>query len=87
MKHIFDYIQRFKFKDAFAVFLIWRMLDILSKDPTLRDLLIVLITLIVKHFYDSNVGSSKKDETISTLANNQQTNQTPTVQNAETVKP
>lgn len=84
MKTLFDYIKNFAFKNFFALLLVPYMLWMVKEDPTLKDLLIVLITLIIKHFFDSNTGSQKKDETISTLANNQQAGNT-TVQNAETV--
>lgn len=65
MKQFFDYIKAFAFKNLFAIFITWQLLDLLRNSPELRDLIIVLLTLIVKHFYDSNTGSAAKDATIS----------------------
>jgi len=65
MKHFFDYIKGFAFKNLFAIFLAWQLLRLLEIKPDLRDIIVILLTLIVKHFYDSNTTSVKKDETIS----------------------
>ena len=70
MKSIFDYIKSFAFKNLFAIFLTWQLLDILRRSPELRDLIIVLLTLVVKHFFDSNTGSVAKDITISKALDN-----------------
>ena len=65
MKAFFDYIKGFAFKNVFALFLAWQLLRLLEIKPDLRDIIVILLTLIVKHFYDSNTTSAKKDETIS----------------------
>lgn len=65
MKPVLDYIKEFEFKNIFAFLLMYKMLDMLSKYPELRDLLIVLITLVVKHYYDSNTQSLAQNKTVS----------------------
>lgn len=72
MKQVFDYLKCFPFKNAFAVFLIWKLFDILQFVPALHDSCIVLLTLIVKYFYDTSMASGKKDETISKALDNAQ---------------
>lgn len=65
MKPFFEYIEKFSFKNIFALLLCYKMLDLLDEKSSLRDILIVLLTLIIKHYYDSNTGAVKRDETIS----------------------
>lgn len=65
MKSITDYVKSFPFKNVFAVFLVYELLELLKGTPSLHDSCIVLLTLVVKYFYDTSSASSKKDETIS----------------------
>lgn len=61
------------------------MLDLLDEKSSLRDILIVLLTLIIKHYFDSNTGAVKRDEVISQALTQAQGKVSPTVENAETV--
>ncbi|MDB5032247.1 hypothetical protein [Mucilaginibacter sp.] len=65
MKQFFDYLKGFPFKNLLAVFLLWELINLLKTTPQLHDSCIVLLTLVVKYFYDTSNSSSKKDETIS----------------------
>lgn len=78
MKTILDYIYKFAFKNAFAVFLVYYLFKILLTVASLHDSCVVLLTLIVKFFFDTSNASAKKDETISNaLTAAQQTPATP----------
>lgn len=72
MKAIFEYIKCFQFKNILAIFLLYQLFNLLASVPSLHDSCIVLLTLIVKYFYDTGVASSKKDETISKALDNAQ---------------
>lgn len=65
MKAFFDYIRLFAFKNFNAVVLELSLLYVLVTVPAMHDAVLVLLTLIVKYFYDSSNSSAKKDETIS----------------------
>lgn len=65
MKEILDYIKCFQFKNFLAAPLIYGLIYLAINVPSLHDSCIVLVTLIVKYFYDNSNSSSKKDETIS----------------------
>lgn len=65
MKDLFDYIKSFQFKNFLAAPLIYGLIYLAINVPSLHDSCIVLVTLIVKYFYDNSNSSSKKDETIS----------------------
>lgn len=85
MKSLFDYIKSFPFKNVLAMPLIWYLLHIMEMEPSLHDSCIVLLTLVVKYFYDSSNSSAAKDATISkALTVAQNTPGTPTV-NADSV--
>ncbi|MDB5288593.1 MAG: hypothetical protein JWR05_3542 [Mucilaginibacter sp.] len=75
MKPLFDYLKYFQFKNLLAVFLIYYLVELLKNTPALHDSCIVLLTLVVKYYYDASTGSTKKDETISKALDNAQ--QTP----------
>lgn len=85
MKPFFDYIEKFHFKNLFALLLCYKMLDLLDAKSSLRDILIVLLTLIIKHYFDSNTGAVKRDETISKALDSAQAKTASTVENADTV--
>jgi len=91
MKAFFDYIKAFAFKNFFAFCLTGGLLYILLVSPQLRDLTIVLLTLVVKHYFDSNTGSMAKDITISKALDQAQqlpaagASNPPMVGNADTV--
>ncbi len=65
MKEFFDYVKCFPFKNFLALPLITGLLYVMITVPALHDSCIVLLTLVVKYFYDNSNSSSKKDETIS----------------------
>ncbi len=65
MKALFDYIQKFPFKNFLALPLIYGLFWVMANYPALHDSCIVLLTLVVKYYYDTSTASSKKDETIS----------------------
>lgn len=65
MKQFFDYVRSFAFKNLNAVILEVMLTYVLVNVPALHDACVVLLTLIVKYFYDSSTASAKKDETIS----------------------
>lgn len=56
------------FKNFLAVFVLAIMFYLLQTRPELRDSMFVLITLVIKHYFDSNTESHKKDTTISDMA-------------------
>ena len=85
MKSLFDYIEKFQFKNLFALLLCYKMLSLLDEKSSLRDILIVLITLIIKQYFDSNTGAVKRDETINQALSQAQGKVAPAVENAETV--
>lgn len=88
MKPLFDYIQKFTFKNFLAIPLIVGLLWLMANVPSLHDSCVVLLTLVVKYYYDSSNSSTVKDATISQALNMAQ--QLPavgngTVQNADVV--
>lgn len=68
MKTIFDYIHKFKFKNFLALVTLPALLYMLYTETTLRDLLIVLVTLLFRYYWDSSTGTEKKDDTINNMA-------------------
>lgn len=64
MKQFFDYIYSFQFKNFLAIPLITGLLYLMATVPALHDSCVVLLTLVVKYFYDTSNQSAKKDETI-----------------------
>jgi len=69
MKDFFEYIKCFAFKNFLAIPLIVGLLWLMANVPALHDSCVVLLTLIVKYYYDSSNQSAKKDETISNALN------------------
>lgn len=65
MKPLFDYIHSFQFKNFFALPLTFGLLYLMENVPALHDSCLVLLTLVVKYYYDTGTASAKKDETIS----------------------
>jgi hypothetical protein len=57
------------FKNFQSIFLISLIFMMLYFKPDLRDAMIISLTLILKHYYDTNTSNSKKDETIASMAN------------------
>lgn len=64
------------FKNFLAVLVLLVMFGLLYVRTDLRDSMFVLITLVIKHYFDSTTGSQKKDDTINSMANNQNSNET-----------
>lgn len=90
MKSIFDYIHSFPFKNFLALPLICGLLWLMANVPALHDSCVVLLTLVVKYYYDSNTNSAAKDLTISKALDNAQQlpavgSATPNVGKAENV--
>ncbi len=91
MKLVLDYIRVFPFKNFLAIPLIAGLLYLMVHVPSLHDSTVVLLTLIVKYYYDSTTNSSAKDATISRALDQAQqlpavgTAASPTVQNASNV--
>lgn len=65
MTAIFDYIKCFAFKNFFAFCLTGGLLYLLKTESGLRDIIIVLLTLVIKYYFDTSNSANKKDETIS----------------------
>lgn len=65
MKNFFDYIKCFAFKNLLAMPLIGGLLYVIITVPAMHDSCIVLLTLVVKYYFDSSTGSAAKDATIS----------------------
>ncbi|MDB5144240.1 MAG: hypothetical protein JWQ66_2953 [Mucilaginibacter sp.] len=65
MASFFDYIKCFPFKNVLAMPLIGGLLYVMVTVPAMHDSCIVLITLVVKYYFDTSNQSAKKDETIS----------------------
>lgn len=88
MKPLFDYIQKFQFKNFLAILAMLLLFHTLWVYQIYKDVILVLLTLLFKHYWDSNTGSTAKDATISKALDNAQqlppTGQS-TVQNADTV--
>lgn len=57
------------FKNFQSLVLIGLMFYGLFNVASIRDAMVMSLTLILKHYYDSNTSSAKKDETISSLSN------------------
>lgn len=60
-----DFVKHFAFKNVLAVPLIAGLLWLMANVSTLHDSCVVLLTLIVKYYYDSSTASLAKDQTIS----------------------
>lgn len=65
MTSIFEYIKCFAFKNFFAFCLTGALLYLLKTEPQLRDIIIVILTLVVKYYFDTSNSANKKDDTIS----------------------
>lgn len=65
MKNFFDFLKCLPFKNVLALPLIGGLMYVMISVPSLHDSCIVLLTLVVKYFYDSSTGSAAKDATIS----------------------
>jgi hypothetical protein len=61
MKYLFD----IPFKNILAIPLIGGLLYVMVTVPALHDSCVVLLTLVVKYFYDTSSQSAVKDQTIS----------------------
>lgn len=61
MKYLFD----IPFKNILAIPLIGGLLYVMVTVPALHDSCVVLLTLVVKYFYDTSSQSAVKDATIS----------------------
>lgn len=86
MKLFFDYIKEFEFKNLFAILLTGGLIYLLATRNEIRSDCLILLTLIVKHFYDSNTSAVKRDATISkALESAQNTASQATVTNADSV--
>lgn len=72
MKSLFDYLKCFPFKNVLAVFLIYELIALLTGTPALHDSCIVLLTLVVKYYFDTSTASSAKDTTIAKALDNAQ---------------
>lgn len=57
------------FKNGFSVFLVLLCFGYMVYHKESSGEMLIIITWIVKHYYDSNKESQKKDETINTMAN------------------
>lgn len=60
-----DFIKHFAFKNFLAVPLIIGLLWLMADVPSLHDSCVVLLTLVVKYYYDNSTSQSAKDATIS----------------------
>lgn len=79
MSALFDYIKQFPFKNLLALPLITGLLWLMANVPQLHDSCVVLLTLVVKYYFDSSNSSAAKDATISkALTAAQNTPATPT---------
>ena len=91
MKTLFDFLQKFPFKNFLAIPLIYGLFYLMANIPSLHDSCVVLLTLAVKYYYDSSTSSTTKDSTIAkALDTAQQLPGNPalgksTVENADTV--
>jgi len=65
MKSIFDYIQKFQFKNFLAMVAMFLLFHTLWEYQIYKDVILVLLTLLFKHYWDSNTGAASKDATIS----------------------
>lgn len=66
MNSLLNFLQCFPFKNALALPLIVGLLYVMATVPQLHDSCVVLLTLVVKYFYDTSSQSAKKDATIAT---------------------
>lgn len=57
------------FKNGFSLFFVSLCFAYMYHDPSSRSEMLMLVILIIKHYYDSSKESIKKDETIATMAN------------------
>lgn len=74
---MWDYLKCFAFKNFNAIVLEIGLLWVLINVPAMHDTCTVLLTLIVKYFFDTSISSANKDETISSALTAAQ--QTPAV--------
>lgn len=56
------------FKNTQSVLLILLIFGILYFKPDLRDAMLMILTLIVKHYYDSNTNAAKNADTMNSMA-------------------
>lgn len=56
------------FKNFLALFVLGIMFYLLYIRSELRDSMFVLITLVIKHYFDSTSASNRKDDTINSMA-------------------
>lgn len=61
--------MRDSFKNWFAVIIIVLCFGQMYLDKSSRPEMLIILTLIVKHYYDSSRESAKKDEAIASMAN------------------
>jgi hypothetical protein len=64
--NLFTFAQQFAFKNILAMPLIGGLIYVMVTVPQLHDSCVVLLTLVVKYYYDNSAQSAKKDETIAT---------------------
>lgn len=60
-----DFIKHFAFKNLLATPLIIGLLWLMANVPAIHDSCVVLLTLVVKYYYDSSNSNAAKDATIS----------------------
>lgn len=86
---LLEQIHKFPFKNFLAIPLIYGLLWLMANVPSLHDSCVVLLTLVVKYYYDSNTSSAAKDATISKALDTAQMlpgpNQVPNVGTAQNV--
>lgn len=57
------------FKNFYAYSITLALLYCIYDKPELRDVSIAVLIMVVKHYFDNNASSNKKDETINSMAN------------------
>lgn len=57
------------FKNFFAFWIATILLYIIYEKPDYKEIATIFLTLIIKHYFDSNTASAKKDDTINSMAN------------------
>lgn len=56
------------FRNFFAMFVVSAMLYMVYAKPEMRETLFVMIMLVIKFYFDTGASSSKKDDTINSMA-------------------
>lgn len=77
MNDLYNFLKSIPFKNVLAIPLLSGLIYLMVYVPTLHDSIIVLLTLIVKYYYDTSTGATQKDATIAAALGNAQ--QTPAV--------